>query len=70
MGGHYTDGILALIALLFAIFGWSNVVVIVATALVVLHALFHLFGWCSCGCTNDTKDMKNMPKKPSKKKKK
>lgn len=48
MSGYYKDGILALVALVFAIFNWSNVVVIVATALIVLHSLFHVFGWCKC----------------------
>jgi hypothetical protein len=60
MGGYYKDGFLALVALVFAIFNWSNVVVIIATALIVLHSLLHVFGWCRCAWH------KEAPKEPVK----
>lgn len=49
---HYTDGFLALVALIFAIWttSYSNIVIIVATALILLHALSHMSGMCGCGC--------------------
>ncbi len=70
MGGHFADGFLALVALVFALleFSYSNIVVIIAVALILIHALSHALGLCRCGCECNHEPMKNMPKKPMKKK--
>jgi len=48
---HYTNGFLALVALIFAIWttSYSNIVIIVATALILIHEISHISGMCSCG---------------------
>jgi hypothetical protein len=71
MGGRIFDGILALIALIFAIWtvSYSNIVIIIATALILAHALTHALGWCNCCCRHMKGDMNQMPKKSAKAKK-
>ena len=65
MNYHYFNGLLALIVLVFAIFGWSKVVVILGAALLLLHSLMNFGGSCCPCCDVEAKPTK----KPVKKKK-
>jgi len=66
---HYTDGFLAFVALIFAIWttSYSNIVIIIATALILLHSLSHMSGMCNCGCFCGKPMEKSKPTKKSKK---
>ncbi len=57
MGGYILDGILALVILVFAFLelNYSNIVIIVVAALILIHALAHLLGLCNCGCKYSNK---------------
>lgn len=61
---NYFDGFLALVALIFAIWttSYSNIVIIIATALILLNSLSHISGICNLGG-----EMKKKPAKKSKK---
>ncbi|PJE81719.1 hypothetical protein COU58_00870 [Candidatus Pacearchaeota archaeon CG10_big_fil_rev_8_21_14_0_10_32_42] len=61
MHNHYISGFLALIVLAFAIFGWSNEVVIAGSALIFVYSIFD----CSKSCS----PRKQVSKKSTKKKK-
>ncbi|MDP3965988.1 MAG: hypothetical protein Q8Q04_00470 [archaeon] len=62
MHNHFVNGFLAAVVLVFAIFGWSNEVVIVGAALLLIYSIVD----CSKSCSPKKEEM---PKKPAKKKK-
>jgi len=66
---HYTDGFLALVALIFAIWttSYSNIVIIIVTALILLHSLSHMSGICTCEGFCGKQMKKSNPTKKSKK---
>jgi len=51
MKSNFTDGFLALVALVFVIFefSYSKIIIIVAIALILLHSILHMGNWCECG---------------------
>jgi len=72
MGSHIFDGLLALVALVAALssLGYPNLIVIIATALIFIHAISHMLGVCPCDCSyNHKMQNKQIPKKSAKKKK-
>lgn len=62
MHNHFINGFLALIVLVFAIFRWSNEVVIIGSALLLIYSVVD----CSHSCSPKKE---SMPKKPTKKRK-
>ena len=62
MHNHFVNGLLALIVLVFAIFGWSNEVVIIGSALILIYSVVDCNNCCRPG-----KEGKS--KKPVKRKK-
>jgi len=65
MNCNRTTGFLALIALVFAIFqfDYSNTIIIVATALILLHSFMDMGGYCKSCCTKEAEKPKASKKK-------
>jgi len=62
MHNHFVNGVLSLIVLLFAIFRWSNEVVIIGAALILIYSVVD----CNNHCRPNKGKMS--PMKPKKKK--
>lgn len=48
MESHVVDSVLAFVAFVFLIFGWSELVVIVLIGLIFIHSVAHTQNKCKC----------------------